>query len=55
MCNSNRNGDFEHKNEKSNGKSSEEEEIKLPKCGRKGDVKILMRKQRKSLVRRKRL
>ena len=35
-----RKGNFEHTNEESNGKSSEEEDIKLPKCGRKGDVKI---------------
>ena len=29
---------FENTNEESNGKSIEEEEIKSPKCGRKGDV-----------------
>ena len=31
-----RKGDFEHTNKESNGRSSEEEEIKLTKCGRKG-------------------
>ena len=30
--------DFEHTDEESDGKSIEEEEIKLPKCGKKGDV-----------------
>ena len=44
MCNSRRKGDFEHTNEESNGISSEEEEIKLPKCGRKGDTKNLTEK-----------
>ena len=39
MCKSRRKSDFEHTNKESNGKSIEEEEIKLPKCGRKGDVK----------------
>ena len=55
MCKSRVKVDFEYTNVESNGKSSEEEEIKLPKCGRKGDVKILMRKQKKALVKRKRL
>ena len=41
MLNSRRNGDFEHTNKESNEKSSEEEEIKLFKCGRKGDAKNL--------------
>ena len=40
MRKSRRKGDFEHTNEESNGKSSEEEEIKLPNCGRKGDKNI---------------
>ena len=40
MRKSRRKDDFEHTNEESNGKSSEEEEIKLPKCGKKSDVKI---------------
>ena len=40
MRKSRRKSDFENTNEESNGKSIEEEEIKLPKCGRKGDVKI---------------
>ena len=40
MSKGGRKSDFEHSSEESNGKSSEEEDIKLPKCGRKGDVKI---------------
>ena len=36
MCKNSRQNDFEKTNEESNGKSIEEEEIKLPKCGRKG-------------------
>ena len=40
MRNSRRKVYFEHTNKESNGKSSEEEEIKLPKCSRKGDAKI---------------
>ena len=40
MRKSRRKSDFEHTNEESNGKSIEEKEIKLPKCGRKGDVKM---------------
>ena len=39
MRKSRRKVDFEYTNEESNRKSSEEEVIKLPKCGRKGDVK----------------
>ena len=38
MSKSRRKIDFENTNEESNGKSIEEEVIKLPKCGRKGDV-----------------
>ena len=34
---------------KSNGKSSEEEEIKLPKCGSKGDEKSLNEKTKESI------
>ena len=41
MRKSRRKGDFEHTKEESNGKNIEEEEIKLPKCGSKGDVKII--------------
>ena len=55
MHNSRKNSDFEHTNEESNGKSSEEEDIKLPKCGRKGDAENLNEKKRKTLVKRKRL
>ena len=33
-----RKDDFDYANEESNGKSIEEEEIKLPKCGRKDGV-----------------
>ena len=40
MRKSRRKSDFEHTNEESNGKSSEEEENQLPKCGSKGDAKI---------------
>ena len=53
MRKSRRKGDFEHTNEESNGKISEEEEIKLPKCGRKGDDKNLNDKKRKALVKSK--
>ena len=41
--------DFEHTNEESHGKSSEEEVIKLTKCGRRGDVKILIGKIKESI------
>ena len=44
MHKSRRKDDFEHTNEGLNGKSSEEEDIKLPKCGGKGDVKNLNEK-----------
>ena len=40
MRKSTRKGDFEHTNKEPNGKNSVEEEIKLSKCGRKGEVKI---------------
>ena len=33
-----RKSDFENTNEELNGKSIEEEDIKSPKCGRKGNV-----------------
>ena len=49
MCNSRRKGVFEHTNEESNGKSSEEEEIELSKCGRKGDAKNLNEKTKESI------
>ena len=42
-----RKGDFEHSNEESNGKSSDEEENKLPMCGRKGDAENLNEKEKK--------
>ena len=40
MHDSTRKGDFEHSNKESNGNSSDEEENKLTKCGRKGDAEI---------------
>ena len=49
MSKSRRKGDFEHTNEESNGKSSEEEEIKLHKRGRKDDVKNLNEKTKESI------
>ena len=49
MRKSRRKGDFEHTKEVSNGKSSEEEEIKLPQRGRKDDVKNLNEKTRESI------
>ena len=55
MRDSMRKGDFEHSNEESNGKSSDEKENKLLKCGRKGDAEILNEKKRITLVKRKRL
>ena len=45
-----RKGDFEHSNEESNGNSSDEEENKLPMCGRKGDSEILNEKEEKKLM-----
>ena len=53
MCDSRRKGDFEHSNEESNGKSSDEEENQLPKCGRKGDTENLNEKKRKTLMKKK--
>ena len=41
MSDSMKKGDFEHSNEESNGKSSDEEENQLPMCGRKDDAKNL--------------
>ena len=41
MLNKRRKGDFEHTNEESNEKSSDEEEIQLHKCGRKGGTENL--------------
>ena len=56
MCNSRIKDDFEHTSKESDGKSSEEEEeIKSPKYGRKGDAETLNEKKRKTLVKRKRL
>ena len=52
MRNSRRKGDFEHSNEESNGKSSDEEENQLPKCGRKSDAENLHEKKRKTLMKR---
>ena len=53
MRDSTRKGDFEPTNEESNGKSSDEEENQLPKCGRKGDAEHFNEKKSKTLVRRK--
>ena len=49
MRNSRIKGDFQHTNEESNGKSSEEEDIKLPKCDRKGDAKTLNEKTKENI------
>ena len=43
-----RKSDFENKNEELNGSSSEQEEIKLPKCGRKGNVETINEKTKES-------
>ena len=53
MHDSRRKGDFEHSNEESNGKISDEEENQLPKCGSKGDAENLNEKKRKILMKRK--
>ena len=45
MQDSRRNGDSDHSNEESNGKSSDEEENQLPTCGRKGDAENLNEKK----------
>ena len=37
-------------NEESNGRSSDEEENQLPKCGRKGDAENLNEKKNKTLM-----
>ena len=50
MRKSRRKSDFENINEESNGKSIEEEEIKLPKCGRKVDVKNSNKKIKESII-----
>ena len=42
-----RNCDFDHSNEKSIGKSSDEEDNQLPKFGRKGDDENLNEKEKK--------
>ena len=47
-------GDFEYTNKESNGKSSDEEENKLPKCGGKGDIENLNGEKRKTIMKRKR-
>ena len=49
MRNSRRKVDFEHTNEESNGKSSEDEEIKWPKCGRKDDAENLNEKKKENI------
>ena len=41
-----RKGGFEHPNKESNGKSSDEEENQLPKCGRKGDAENFNEKKK---------
>ena len=48
MSDSRRKGDFEHLNEESNVKSSDEEDNQLYKCGRKGDAEILNEKKQKT-------
>ena len=48
MRDSIRKDDFEPTNEESNGKSSDEEENQLPKCGRKGVAENLNEKKRKT-------
>ena len=47
MRDSMRKGDFEHSNEESNGKSSDEEENQWPMCGRKGYAANLNEKEEK--------
>ena len=42
-------GDFEHTNKESNGKGSDEEEIQVPKCGRKGDAGNLNGKKKENI------
>ena len=49
MRDSRRKGDFEPTNEESNGKSSDEEENQLPKCGREGDAENLNEKKKKNI------
>ena len=48
MRDSGRKNDFEPTNEESNGKSSDEEENRLPNCNRKGDAEKLNEKKRKT-------
>ena len=43
------NGEFDHSNEESNGKSIDEEENQLLKCGRKGDVENLNGKKKNNI------
>ena len=49
MRDSRRKGDFEHSNEESSGKSSDEEENQLPNCGRKGDAENLNERKNKNI------
>ena len=49
MRDSMRKVDFEHSNEESNRKSSDEEENQLPKCGRKGGAENLNGKKKKNI------
>ena len=42
-------GDFDHTNEESNGKISDEEEIQLPNYGRKGDAENLNKKKKENI------
>ena len=44
-----RKGDFEPTSEESNGKSSDEEENQLPKCGRKVDAENLNEKKKENI------
>ena len=50
MRNIKRKGDFEQTNKESNGKSSEEEEIKLPKCSRKGEAENSNEKENENII-----
>ena len=49
MCKSKRKRNFEHTNKESDGKSSEEEDIKSPKCGREGEVKNINEETKESI------
>ena len=46
MCDRRIEVDCEHTNKEKNGKSSDGEEIQVPKCGRKGDAENLNEKKK---------